>query len=212
MRCMRTLWSGPSVLAVAIAVAAFSAPAHANPFPFEGISNNDAGDTAILESQMFVTVSDGDPGEVVFTLDNIGPEQSTITAVYFDDSTSLLTGINDLTGSPGVNFSVGGAPPVLPAGNEVDFDEDYFATADNPGPQNGVNIDEFLDVVMGLSGGVTTDDVVDAVDAGDLRVGIHVTNYESGGSESGVSIPEPSSLAALGLGAFALGMRRRRRR
>jgi len=59
----------------------------------------------------------------------------------------------------------------------------------------------------------TTDDVLDWLQSGELRVGLHVINFDSGGSESFVNepVPEPGSLGLLCLSIGGLALLRRRR-
>ena len=177
-------------------------------YTFSGITNNDPGDTAIGEAQLTMELSDPGGGQALFTFYNDGPEQSTISEIYFDDGTLLsLAGIVE---SSGVDFSVGGSPPVLPGGNALDpdFETSFMVSADNPAPTNGVDPGESVGLLFNLQGGQTFANVIGAISNGDLRIGLHVINFESGGSESFVLVPAPGALILGSLGTLAVAASR----
>jgi hypothetical protein len=61
---------------------------------------------------------------------------------------------------------------------------------------------------------MTVADVLNDLNTGALRVGIHVIGYGSGGSESfiNVPVPEPGTGLLVGAGLLVLAAHRRRRR
>ncbi len=188
-------------------------PAFATAFGFGCITNNNAGDCAIGQAQTSVDVTSPGAGQIQFQLKNVGAAQSTIAGVYWDDS-SLLDSIASIS-SVGVSFAENGSPPDLPGGNSIvpAFSADFRVNANAPPPQNGVNPGDVLDVVFNLGSGVAPADVITALNSGALRVGLHVINFASGGSESFVTVPvpEPSTLllGAVGLAGLAAVARRR---
>jgi hypothetical protein len=202
-------------LAVAFLVAAAvsSAPrlAGATGFGFNCITNNNAADCAIGVSQLHLDASAAGAGQVRFELTNSGPAQSTIAGAYWDDDSSLLASIASIS-SAGVSFSANGSPPDLPGGNSINpaFSGDFRVNANAPPPQNGVNPGDVLDVVFNLANGVSANDVINALGSGSLRVGVHVINFASGGSESFVNTPEPAALLLGALGLAGLAAFRRR--
>jgi hypothetical protein len=192
--------------------------ANATLFGFTNITNNDAGDAAIGEAQLSVLVTE-DAGDVTFLFQNIGDFDSSITDVYFEDSDPrVLPNDFDLDNSDlGVQFSKLAAPPDLPGGNEVDFETTAGLSADSdpPAQPNGVNPDESLGIIFSAS----LAPIIAALEGGDLRIGIHVQGFASGGSESFVNggpvppefvVPEPATLLLFGVGLIGLaGFRRR---
>ena len=203
--------------------------AQAVQFDFSNITNNSATDAAIGENQLFVDVTDAGGGQALFTFTNTGPEDSSIVQIYFDDeNNSIISGIASIdNSSPGVAYSLGSSPPNLPGGNPVNFDSDFSADADSPKQPNGVNPGEFVGLTLDLVGGFDFDDLLAELNSGELVVGIHVQGYASGGSESfinnpgdghggnggngnGTKVPEPGTMAALGLLACAFAGTRRR--
>ncbi|MCH8253491.1 MAG: hypothetical protein IID36_13675, partial [Planctomycetes bacterium] len=183
------------VLVRLVMVAVFSAgieAATAETFSFFNITNNNAGDAAIGEAQLFVDVTDPGPGQVLFTFYNIGPEDSSITDVFFDDG--ALLGIAEIDDShPGVSFSIQATPNDLPGGNNADppFEttQGFSADSDAPVAPNGVDPGEWLGITFDLLPGMTFSDLLFDLGNESLRIGIHVQSFASGGSESFINLP-----------------------
>jgi hypothetical protein len=193
-------------------------------YHFQGITNNSATDTAIGEAQLYMTVSDatatvndGKP-YVDFLFENLGPAACSITQIYWDDgSNSVLKSITQLFQSSGVSFKTSGvSPPDLPGGNPIGFSADVAVGPNAPVQPNGINPGEWLRVRFELQSGKTFSSVTSELNPlnPDLRVGIHVQGFASGGSESFVAVPAPTSIAggAGVLGLMAVGQLFRRRR
>jgi hypothetical protein len=209
-------WLGLCALAAPLVLAA---PASALTLGFYCITGSIAGDCDIGEAQLTVDVTDEGGGQVRFTFDNTGPDDSSIADVYFDDG--ALLDIASIVNGPGVSFSEVATPGNLPGANNV---SPPFQTTQGPGGQfsadsnppvqpNGVNPGETLAIIFDLQLGKTFADVLADLASGALRIGIHVQGYESGGSESFVNNPVPEAGAVLLLaGGLALAARRRRTR
>lgn len=213
-------------LAAVMAVAGRSAEAGAT-YSFTGVTSNNTINTAIGESQLSLTVSDAGGGFVNFEFTNSGPEDSSITDVYFDDSVDpalfvdAIAAIDD--SDSGVSFSEFAAPGNLPGGETIGFNATKGLTADSNNPKvskNGVNPGESLGILLELTNGNTFSDVTSALADSSLRVGIHVQAFANGGSESFVNggcesppaVPEPTSLAIFGIGMAGFAARRRKRK
>lgn len=69
-------------------------------------------------------------------------------------------------------------------------------------------------IYANLANTSTYNDVLDALNNGDLRIGLHVQGFTGGGSESFVNTPYPAPvpgaalLASIGLGTFHILQRR----
>ena len=192
-------------------------------YNFTNITNNDATDALIGENQLSVVVHDEGTLLAKFCFNNSGPEASSITDVYWDDdvvwddNTGLLTSIQSFSTTGTVAFTEGATPGNLPGGAGIlpAFSADFSADSDPPAQPNGVNPGEELCVLFnytteGSAQNGFLDELIPALDSGQLRIGIHVQGYASGGSESFVTdgvtiIPEPASMLLAMIGMSLVG-------
>lgn len=211
-----------SIMIAACCGVACGAPALAGTLTlgFQNITGNSATDAAIGESQLRVTISMvGADVNFRFFHDG-GMAAAAIAQIYFDDRSPLLGAAALTPSGAGVAFTANGAPPVLPGGNTLSpaFVETRRFTANSPPPMRGISPGEHLDIKFGLLSGDYDAVIADLV-AGDLRIGIHVIAFASGGSESFVNdlppdmevIPLPTPLSLAGAGLLGLAAIRRRR-
>ena len=194
-----------------------TAPAFAVSYGFGCVTNSIAADCNAGQAQLSVDVTNPGSGTIAFTFRNTGPLPSSITDVYWDDGT--LLSIFVITNTAGfVEFSPDATPGNLPGGNNASpaFETTAGLSADSDAPvqPNGVNPGETLTVTFVLIGGQTFADAITALGNGNLRVGIHVQGFATGGSESYVNTttppnPEPGTFALVAGGVLALAVKRR---
>ncbi|MCC6123893.1 MAG: PEP-CTERM sorting domain-containing protein [Pirellulales bacterium] len=189
---------------------------------FDRITANAPTDVA---SQLWAVVSSVDAAHVQFEFHNSAAVASSITDIYFDDggpnAPSLLGGLTAIVNSTTL-FQSGANPPNLPSGSNVtpSFTGDFSAESANAPPTlitNGVDhATDSVGLQFSLLPSVTFSDVINALNANTLRVGLHVQGIPNAGgttSDSFVSVPEPSAMVLIGLGGMVLsGYWGRRRR
>lgn len=209
-----------AALAIAVSAALAPSPAGAAVYSFDCITNNSATNCTAGETQLTMDVT-AVSGGVRFLFSNIGAIASSVEQAFFDDGVLSGTTITIENGT-GVVFAQDGSPGNLPGGNSISpqFDTSFSFSADPPPSTNGINPGETLGLVFS-GGSVSLAGVLDDLNSGDLRVGLHVIAYANRGSESFVNrpglpplvgpVPEPGTWALLGSGLLALGGVARRR-
>jgi len=182
-------------------------PAQATFFNFINITGNNPTDAAIGEAQLMVDITEVNPGHIQFTYMNIGPLYCSITDIYVEDQNKIFSKIDTIFNVPGlVEFSKNPKPGNLPGGKELStpFKAVGALSLDSDPPTRHMGIDpgETLNIIYDLNNGLVLDNVINEISQNNLRIGIHVQGFESGGSESYVitHLPEPTSLALLTLG------------
>ena len=205
-------------------------PAQALTLGFVNITGNNTIDAGIGEAQLWVEVTGVGLDQALFTFGNDGPLASSICDVYFDNgivSSSTLSTIAAINNTPNTDpsnsldsvlFSQKATPPVLPGGNTASpafvVTSGLSADSDPEVQPNGVNPGEKLGILFNLKSGLAFSNVLADLESHDLRIGIHVQGFDSGGSESfinGDPIPEPATMLLLGSGliGFAVSSKKR---
>lgn len=179
-------------------------------YPFEILTDNgdyyDSGDIIT-----YAEVSDGGAGHVDFTFYNQSLIESSISRIYFD--TNLLLELVEIISGPGTFFTQPATPGNMPGGNTLapsfeTTDQLSFASEASR-PHNGIKPPgEWVQISFNINGG-TFEDVLDELNTGLLRIGIHIIALPDGSSESAVTIPEPATIGLLAMGGMALFRRRK---
>ena len=181
---------------------------------FTCITNNDAGDCAIGTTQLSATVVQSG-GDAVLMISMTGPQAGVVEQIFIESSFVTAISFQASTATGVVAFGTGQVGGNLPGGAMVGFDEVFNIAADDPAPSNGIGRHPQDDVspqtgafLLSLTGGDFSDLLTD------LRIGVHVIGYSSGGSESFIStpIPEPGTFALLATGLLGLATAGRRNR
>jgi len=196
-------------------------PAHAVTFGFTKITNNGNVDVG---TQLSLNITAESATQTRFTFSNTGSIASSITDIYFINQAPLLFQglINPPTAgtaptfdpSAGVAFSSPATPANLP-GAPASFDPVRFsADSDSPVSSNGINPGETLGIIFTLLSGKSFADVIAAMFAGTLQVGLHVQSIGlTGGSDSYLAAtPLPGALPLFATGLACLGLLRWRRK
>ena len=206
------------LLAAMVAFALGSNVASGQNFTFDPFEF-DSPDQSLLEPiTLDLTVSE-DFGGIIFEISNKtipGDDWATasiptVTNVYFEDSSGLLTAPNFVGGTGGtVAYSDGIDGGGIAGGSQIDFDSAFYFQADPPPTSSGIDPGE-----SGIFGATAPSlaEVIDALNAGEIRIGLRVQQIGENDklSASYISrVPEPST-ALLSLAALAgcLFIRRR---
>ncbi|MGE5657579.1 MAG: PEP-CTERM sorting domain-containing protein [Actinomycetota bacterium] len=216
-----SLTAALAVVGVATITAFTATPASA--FTFGNITGGDTVGDAYKNDFSF-DVSQNGANSVLFKIGfsntvASSPSGMFIGTVYFDVAKTLLTGVNSVNvGNVGnVNFTGGASTANMPQGNIIGFSTDYaFDNVNGAGNKWAIQSGESL----GISFAGKYADVISAINAGSLKLGLHVQNI-NGGSDTFVSetpgggtppesVPEPLTMTGLALGLGGMMAARRR--
>ena len=181
-------------------------------FPFEIFTNN--GEFNNDPAAVFKIDVTEDNGQVNFVFYNDSTIDCSISRIYFDGGDNLS--LDEIINGPGTNFGpVYPGPGNLPAGKTLNppfiADREFNIGAVQPPPKNGLNGDsgEWVQIKFDLING-TFSDVINDLNTGELRVGIHVQAFPDGSSESAINYtPEPASICLFALGSLFLLRKRK---
>jgi len=193
-----------SLLAVA-GVAALSAvsAAPASAFSFGNIGGGDTPGDSYVNSFTYTVVKQGSAVRFdIFNSGNAAAPNMFISKVFFDDNGYLSAPSLYGTNIGEVSFSGGPSNAQLPQGGN-NFTTDY-AFSRNPGGGNVGGIQGAESFPVSFRGNY--DNIIAALNSGDLRVGLHVQGLPNGQSDSYISTssgntqdtPEPLTMLAAG--------------
>lgn len=202
------------LLAAPLLAFGLAAGAQAQNYTFSCVTGNSAANCAAGAAQFGLALTQ-DAGYVDFLFTNSGAVASSITGIYFDwrDPADIYAP-GTITGSAGVSFSWGAAPPNLPGGQQLDpnFSANLAADSNGPTKPNGVDPGEWVSFRFMTGSPSTAADLY----SGDLRVGVHAQGFGSGGGASFVTVaspaPEPETFAMMLAGLAGIGAYVRRKR
>ena len=102
-------------------------------------------------------------------------------------------------------------PAMLPGGNSLGFTphNTYSINADPARPKNGLHYEDYVTILFDLGNGVAFGDVTGAISGGVLGVGIHAQSLPGGTSAAFTTVPEPATLALVGLGVLLIKRKKR---
>jgi len=202
-----------SVIGGVVLVAA-SAPAYGAPvdtFEFARLSNN--GDVDVAPYISLTTEATDDGIQVWFIFANNAPFASSITGVFLDDRTGLLT-LPQIFDGDGVDFNYSWKKFPGAAAMDPPFITSRGLTvrSEPPVSPDGVNPGESLSLLFGLDGDYA--ELISAIGlgahlqpgdsaVGTLRIGLHVQAIEGDESDVVRAVPVPNALL---LGSTGLGL------
>ena len=193
-------------------ILAISSNSSAMTYGFDCVTNNDAANCSGTDSvfSLSVTQDDDHLDQVIFTIfhANIVGDTGEITEVYFDGSVANLGSY--ISSNPSWNQVV--APANLPGQNDATpaFVTDFSLDSDFTGqsPDFPILPGGALGIVFALLNMTDFDDVIEAIESGSLRLGLHVRSINLDridSSESFVStVPVPAAVWLMGTGLIGL--------
>jgi len=149
---------------------------------FDVLVANSASQASIVETQIRMGVEAGGSGGVNFLFENLGPNNSAITAVYFQSPPPALLPPNPITSwSSGVKFSTDNTGTPTTPGGSIPWNGTQWLADNDPGNANAVQPSEWINFFFS---GANYGDVITALNAGTWHTALHVQSIGlTGGSE-----------------------------
>jgi hypothetical protein len=173
-----------------------------------------------VAGQLSVEVTAVGTDQVRFDFYNVGTIASSITDIYFAGTLNFLDMNYDelliFDNAPLVAFSWGANPGNLPGGNAIfpPFTAVLSADSDSPIQASGVNPGETVGLLFDLYSGKNYSDIINKLNAGEIRIGLHVQAIGTcGNSDSFVNnpvVPAPGAILLAAMGTGLVGYLRRR--
>jgi len=197
------------------------------PLTFSNTSNNGGTDVAGNFSVEVTEEEVSGDAKAKFEFFNVEKvDEASITAIYFGkkgEFDSLLSFSNlvqsfDTSAKSGVKFSEGASPKNPPG--MVGWTAAFASDADNPGYNKyGIDVGESLAIYFDYLAPAVFDDIESGFYSGDLVIALHVQSITGDNGYSDwfvterppVTVPEPGTIALLGLGLIGLGISRKRK-
>jgi len=149
--------------------------------------------------------------QALFTFTNNCSTEGVLGRIFFMKN-DLMEFHSIYDQSEGVSFSApSGGNAMLPGGNPLGFTphNTYSINADPARPKNGLHYEDYVSILFDLTGGISFADIIGAIDGQSLGVGIHAQALPGGVSASFSTIPEPSTMLLISLGALLFKPKRR---
>lgn len=180
---------------------------HAELYVFGQITG---GQTGLNPDAFTMEVTEAGMDQTLFTFTNNCGGEGVLARIFFMEND--LMAFNQILEVPaGKGWSLYEKKAMLPGGQPLGFTphNSFGIFADPARPKNGLETGEFISILFDLVDGVSFDNIITEIDNQSLGIGIHTQSLPGGGSASFTTIPEPLSLALLGIGTILIRNKRR---
>lgn len=165
-------------------------------------SSDDLSSSLLVLSFYNSAVIDSSLTDIYIDAPPAGPDSGDGVINPYPNPYMLLTGVID--SGDDVAFAQFAKPINLPGANMADPDfvvsSGLSADSDSPVAPNGIDkADEWVRLTFTLQGNLTFADAIQALNGGEMRVGVKMQALPNGESDTYIIVPEPTTLVAAAL-------------